>query len=275
MCLGEDLCPSGPHCWRQAPLHELSRNLPLRIGGVGGPRATPELLERAWAYVHQSIDKGHPCFGWHWEWVPIKGYDSEGYLYPDGATGPKDWAQFGAKAIGFLELYSVQPGTPASDEKTIHDALAFAIAWAESPDQWTMDDYQGGLAAYDTWIGGLRSGKATTFGLAYHAAIWSECRGFAVEFLKEADTCTKGRYPALKDAIHHYTAVHDALAAISSLRPWGKEGTFDERKARAESRPLEPATRDRIIALLETAKKAETAGIADLKKVVQAIESNG
>ena len=273
-CLGENLCPSGPHCWRQEPLHRLCRNLPIRIGGVAGPQATPELLEKAWAHVQEFIDKGHPCYGWHWEWIPIKGYDAEGYLYPEGIEGPKDWRDFGAKAIGFLELYSVEPNTPSADAQTIRETLGFAIDWAESWDQWTLKGYQGGLAAYDTWIKGMISGNADPFGLAYHAKIWSECRGFAVEFLKEAGNRFNGEYAALfSDAVSHYAIVSDSLTGISHLWPWPDEGTHDTRKEEVEERTLEKGTKDRIITELEKAKEAEAAGVDALKKIVRALQN--
>lgn len=272
MCLGEDLCPSGPHCWRQGPLHRLSRNLPVRIGGVAGPRATPELLEKAWEHVQESIGKGYPCYGWHWEWIPIKGYDAEGYLYPEGVDGPKDWRDFGAKAIGFLELYSVEPKEPSDDTKTIRDALAFAVDWAESSDKWTLKGYQGGLAAYDTWIKGMTSGKTDPSGLAYHAKIWSECRGFAVEFLREADTRTNGQYAGLfSDAVSRYVAVSDSLVAISRLWPWPGKDTHEANKEAVKARTLDQVTRDRIIAELRKAKGAEAAGIAALRELVEAL----
>lgn len=273
MCLGENLCPSGPHCWRQGPLHRLSRNLPIRIGGVAGPKATPELLEKAWKHVQASIDKGHPCYGWHWEWIPIQGYDAEGYLYPEGVEGPNDWRDFGAKAIGFLELYSVEPQEPAADTKTIHDALAFAVDWADSWSKWTLKGYDGGLAAYDTWIKGMASGTADPFGLAYHAKIWSECRGFAVDFLKEADTRTNGQYAGLcEDAVSHYTLVSNALAEVSRLWPWPDKASHKANEEAVKARTPDDATRDRIIVQLEKAKAAEAAGIEVLRKIVRALD---
>ena len=272
MCLGENLCPSGPHCWRQGPLHRLARNLPIRIGGVAGPKATPELLEKAWAHVRESVGKGHPCYGWHWEWIPIRGYDADGYLYPEGVDGPKDWRDFGAKAIGFLELYSVSPKEPAADRKTVRDALAFAVDWASSWDKWTLKGYDGGLAAYDTWIKGMTSGKTDSFGLAYHARIWSECRGFAVEFLREADTRTNGEHAGLfRDAVGHYTVVSGSLAQISRLWPWPDKDTHDANKEAVKARTLDGTIRDRIVSQLRRAKGAEAAGIAALRELIRAL----
>ena len=144
--------------------------------------------------------------------------------------------------------------------------------WAGSSDQWTLKGYQGGLAAYDTWIKGMTSGHAGAFGLAYHAKIWSECRGFAVEFLKEADVRTNGEHAGLfKDAIGHYTIVNDSVAQISRLWPWPDKATHDANKEAVEARALDDATRDQIVAELKKAKEAETAGVDALKKIVQAL----
>ena len=78
--LGPDLCPSGPHCWRQGPVFRLAKNLGLKIQGVASPKATPELCEQAWDHVRASIDAGLPCYGWHWEWLLIHGYNDAKYL---------------------------------------------------------------------------------------------------------------------------------------------------------------------------------------------------
>jgi hypothetical protein len=272
MCLGEDLCPSGSHCWRQEPLHRLCEGLPLRFRGVASPRATPEVVEKAWTHVRKSIDLGRPCFGWHYEWILIKGYDAEGYLYADGVAGPRDWRDFGARAIGFLEMYSVEPGQPSADTKAIREALAFAVAWAENPSKWTMKGYYGGAAAYDAWIRGMTSGKANAFGLAYHAKIWSECRGFAVEFLKEADIRTKGRYAGLlKEAVDRYAVVSASLSEVSRLWPFPDEGDSKAKEKVLKARTLDRETRDRIVAELEKAKEAEAAGVDAIRKIVPAL----
>ena len=40
--------------------------------------------------------------------------------------------------------------------------------------------YKAGLAGFDNWIHALDTGKADGFGMAYNAAVWSECHNFAV-----------------------------------------------------------------------------------------------
>ncbi len=277
MCLTEDLCPSGPHCWNQGPLHRLSRNLPLRIEGVAGPKATPELLERAWGHVRESIDQGYPCYGWHWEWVLVKGYDQDGYLYSTirDLEVPKDWSHFGAKAIGFLELYSVRPAEASSDAKTVRDALKFAVDWADSSDRWALEGYQGGPEAYDTWIRGLSEGKVSGIGLAYHADIWAECRRFAVEFLKEANTRTDGEYDALfRPAIENYEVVAASLAEVSQLFPMPDGPTSDEDEEQMTVRAREKALSEKMIPHLERARDAEVAGVDALRKIVQALDAD-
>jgi len=276
MCLGEDLCPSGPHCWNQEPLHRLSKNLPFRIQGVAGPKATPELIEKAWNYVHESVDQGYPCYGWHWEWVLIKGYDNEGYIYSGNPEPPKDWHKFGADAIGFLELYSVRPGEPASDAKTIRDALEFAVAWADSPQKWAMEGYSGGLNAYDTWIKGLSSGKAGYKELTYHAAIWSECRNFAVQFLQEANTRTNGKYDKLfQSAIDSYKTVANCLTEVRDLAPFpGPVWSLNDKdEEEIKSRSIGYDLRKSIIDKLKKAREAEASGIETFREIIIALDT--
>ncbi|MAF08952.1 hypothetical protein CMK11_00740 [Candidatus Poribacteria bacterium] len=273
MSLGADLCPSGPHCWKQGPMHRLARNLSFRMGGVAGPRATRELSEKAWDHVRAAIGQGHPCYGWHWEWVLITGFDDEGYFYSGMVEPDKDWRDFGAKAIGFLEVYSVEPAEPAPDEKTILDALRFAIDYADNHGEHTLGGYDGGLAAYDTWIRGLEEGKTDPHGLAYHTRIWLECRTLAAAFLEEANTRTGGQCSdTLEPAARHYRDVAANLAAVDALLDIGVWPPTDEQKAGLRALIDDPARRDEAIASVRAARAAEEAGLADLRRVVTALE---
>jgi len=269
MCLTGDLCPSGPHCWNQKSIHILSRNLPFRIEGVAGPKATPELLEKAWNYVHKSITDGYPCYGWHYEWVLVKGYDESGYLYSGCIEPPKEWNKFGADAIGFLELYSVRPDEPASDAKIIRDSLAFAISWADSPQKWAMEGYSGGLDAYDTWIKGISSGEAAYQELTYHAAIWAECRGFAAQFLEEANKRTEKKYDTLlQPAIDSYKIVAECIENIRQMAPLPNWPLSDADKEMLKAKKIDDDMRNSIVTELEKAKQAEAKGLEKFREIV-------
>ena len=272
MSLGEDLCPSGPHCWKQGPMHRLARNLPFRMGGVAGPRATPELSEKAWRHVRASIDQGHPCYGWHWEWVLVTGYDDEGYYYSGTIEPGKDWRDFGAKAIGFLELYSVEPAEPSPDEETILDSLSFAVDYAENHAEHTLGGYDGGLAAYDTWVRGLRDGKTDPHGLAYHTRIWLECRTFAADFLDEANARTCGRHAAtLEPAARHYRV---ALSGVNDLLDIPTWPPTDDQKAAVRALIDDPARRARVVEGVLAARAAEEQGLEALRRSIESLEAD-
>ncbi len=272
MSLGDDLCPSGPHCWNQGPMHRLARNLPFRIGGVAGPRATPELSEQAWEHVRASIAQGHPCYGWHWEWVLITGHDDEGYFYSGMVEPGKDWRDFGAKAIGFLELYSVQPEGPSADETTILDSLSFAIDYADNHADHTLGGYDGGLAAYDTWVAGLRDGKTDAHGLAYHTRIWLECRTFAADFLDEADARTGRRHAAtLEPAARHYREVARALGRVNDMLDLPNWPPTDDQKTALCELINDPSRRDGVVDGVMDARAAEAEGLDALREAVAAL----
>lgn len=273
MSLGEDLCPSGPHCWKQGPMHRLARNLPFRIGGVAGPRATPELSAKAWDHVRASIEHGRPCYGWHWEWVLITGFDDEGYFYSGVVEPEKDWRDFGAKAIGFLEIYSVTPAEPAPDEKTVLDSLRFAVEYAENHAEHTLDGYDGGLDAYDTWIRGLNAGKTDPHGLTYHTRIWLECRTFAADFLDEANTRTQRRHATtLEPAARHYRDIADALRRVEDLLEIPDWPPTDDQKARLRALLDDPSRREPIVEAVREARAAEAAGLGALREAAAALE---
>jgi hypothetical protein len=68
----------------------------------------------------------------------------------------------------------------------VKEALAFALEHATSPAKWIFPKYKAGLDGYDTWTRALESGNADGQGTAYNAAVWTECQGYAVLFLREA-----------------------------------------------------------------------------------------
>ncbi len=43
-----------------------------------------------------------------------------------------------------------------------------------------------GIQAFQVWIRVVEIGYAPAFGLAFNAAVWAECRKFAVKFLQKA-----------------------------------------------------------------------------------------
>jgi hypothetical protein len=264
-------------------LGRLGHNLGYDVDWVFGMKTEPDFAEKqrqAWEHVKQAIDRGIPCYGWELElpeFYVVYGYEdgesgsAAGYYYSgagcDEGKGPKPWQEVGDTEIGIVEMYSVAPGAPADDVTTVKEALAFALEHAKNPEKWILPKYRAGLAGYDYWIAAVESRSADGFGMAYNAAVWNECRGFAVGFLKEAKSRLADQaagkldeaVTSFDDAIGHYSVVAENLQRVEDQFPF--HGLEPEHIKDPER--LSVAT-----ACLKAARNAEAAGIGALEKIV-------
>ncbi len=270
----EQVCPSGPTAWHTEMLFKLGKNLGYEIDGVFSHKGKPDFEEsrkKAWEHVKKSIDESIPCYGWELnipEFYVITGYDDVGYHFsgpmPEPAKIPKPWQELAAGDIGVIEMYSVRPGKPANDATTVKQAFEFALEYARSPKKWIYDKYKAGLEGFDLWIGTLETDTADGFGMAYNAAVWCECRHFAVEFLKEAKERLNDFKldPLFDEAISHYDVVARNLKRVEELFP------FHTRKP---EHIQDEARRNKAIEALKTARAAEEKGLESLQKIVDAM----
>ena len=269
----EVVCTSGPTAWMTEMLFRLAPNIGYAVRGVFGHKGQDDFgakQRRAWELVRRAIDEGLPCYGWELEmpeFYVIKGYDDVGYYYSgpgcDDGKGAKAWQEVGDSEIGVLEMYSVSPHEAADEISTVKAALSFALQHAKSPEKWIYPKYKAGLAGYDAWIRALQTETAEGFGVAYNAAVWSECRGFAVAFLQEAQERMGGQHGALFDeARGHYQVVAQELATVAQTFPF--QGRQPEHIADA-------TRRETAIEWLQAARSAEEAGLLALKKIVDAL----
>ncbi len=269
MNIGDDLCPSGPHCWNWSTVNRLGKNIGYEAKNIytnANKEDLSQKQEQAWDFVRKSIDNGFPCYGWHYEFVVINGYDDNGYLLSGPMDdAPGDWRKFGIDAVGFMDIWSIRPGQKADDITTIKDALCFAVSFIEE----SADSPDAGLSGYGNWIKGLESGKCSADGGAYHAAIWAECRRFALEFLEEANQRAGKKYESLfQPAIEQYKLVSDNLNEVEKLFPY-KSATEDEWKRNME----DEKRRQEAVEHLKAAKSAEAAGLESLARIVEAMQT--
>lgn len=277
----EEVCPSGPTAWNTEMLFKLGKNVGYTVDGVFSRKSHSDFAEKqqlAWEKTRQAIDEGLPCYGWELdipEFYVVNGYDENGYYFSgptcDSGGGPKPWNKLGDTDIGLLEIYSVKLGDAADDNRTIMAALGFALEHSESPAKWIFPrelpvhgfpKYKAGLGGFDNWIRALRTGKADGFGMAYNAAVWSECRSFAVEFLEEAKERSGRKLGSLFDeAAEHYEVVAQSLRRVSEMFPFPPRGGEMEDTTRCAT-----ALKD-----LASARKAEQAGLISLEKIVNAV----
>lgn len=273
----ERVAASGPTLWNTEKLFELGSNLGYEITGVKGESTDSNFAEKqkeAWDMVREAIDQGYPCYGWCLnipDYYVINGYDDVGYYYSGPMSKdfkmPLPWQELGKQEVQVLEAYVVKPGKPADDRTTVKQALEFAFEISKSPEKWTFPEFKTGLAGYDNWIRAMESDPVNVccnFGVVYNAEVWSECRTYAVEFLKEA----KGRLadanldPLFDEAISHYEAVVSELGKVKEQFPF-----FE-----SDPEPIKDAAhREKATLALKAARDAEAKGLETLAKIVEAL----
>ena len=131
------------------------------------------------------------------------------------------WDKLGAFDVKQIVVNCVKPAEPASDIKTVQDALTAVLHRVERADGWAIDPrYRTGLAAYEMWAKALESGKAIYGGHAYLTQVWLECREMAVAFLQEAVERLPGRCDdAFVQALRHYVQARDRLRTVLEMHP--------------------------------------------------------
>ncbi|MGD1993304.1 MAG: hypothetical protein PVI59_08935 [Anaerolineae bacterium] len=266
----EVVCPSGPTSWDTEMLFRLGKNVGYDVGGVFGLRSTGDLMQKqrqAWDHVRAAVDQDLPCYGWELdipEYYVVYGYDDVGYYFSgpgcDQSRDPKPWRELGATEIGVVEMYSVKPGEVADDTQTVRQALAFALEHAANPARWIFPEYGAGLTGYDHWIRALEGGTADGLGVAYNAAVWCECRGYAALFLQEAKDRLEGRAGDLFDeAIERYQLVHQNLRTVTDVFP------FHDREPEHVHDPERVRT---ALGALRVAREQEALGLETLRHIV-------
>jgi len=277
----EAICPSGPTAWNTEMVSRLAGNagcLETVTLGFKQHDDFQDAQKKAWDAVRSALDQGVPCYGWELaipEFYVISGYDDVGYYYAgpqaEKGTQPKPWQALGDTGIGVLEIHAVRSGDPVEPGTAVREALELALKHARNPSRWIFEKYRAGIPGFDSWIAAVAAGRDEAdgaMGMAYNAAVWSECRTMAAGFLEEAlalgeqDAALAKARPQLEEARSHYEAVAARLASVAGMYPFGGP---EMNHLKAEER------RDRALAQLEAAREAEKAGLLSLEEVVEAL----
>lgn len=267
----EVVCPSGPTAWGAGDLTLMQgRRVGYVLDGVTGLKAKADFAEKqklAWDKTRQAIDEGLPCYGWELdipEFYVVYGYDDQGYHFSgprcESGKGPKPWQELGNTEIGWLEMASIKPCAVMEDNMAVKEAFEFVLDFAQSPTKWVRPPYKAGIAGFDNWITALKINEADGFGMAYNAAVWSECRTFGVAFLKEAKDRLDGSVASLfEKALGHYQVVAENLNQVAETFPFhGHQPEHMQDETR----------RHQAIKYLSLAREAEAAGLKALEKIV-------
>jgi len=269
----ERVAASGPTAWNTEKLFELGSNLGYEITGVKGESTDSNFAEKqkeAWDMVREAIDQGYPCYGWCLnipDYYVITGYDDVGYYYSGTMSKdskmPLPWQELGKQEVKVLEAYVVKPGKRADDHTTVSEALEFALEISKSPEKWAFPGFKTGLAGYDNWIRAMESDPVNVccnFGVVYNAQVWSECRAYAVEFLKEAKErlADSNLDPLFDEAITSYEVVVSELGKVKEQFPFFESDPEHIKDA---------ARREKAISALKAAREAEAKGLQTLAKI--------
>ena len=277
MNVHERVCASGPTAWNTEMLFKLGGNVGYAVERVQGCKRDEDFAEKqklAWEQTRKAVDEKLPCYGWELgipEYYVVNGYDDRGYYFHgplcERTEGPKRWEELANTGIGVLEMCVVRACERADDIATIKGGLGFAVEQWKAPDKWTLPLYKTGLAGYEAWINALRNETAIGTGVAYNAAVWSECRAQAVEFLREAKDRVAGRCGELFDeAIRDYEVAAAGLKAVAEYFPF--LNVSDEER---ESNVKEAARRAAGLKHLSGAKAAEKSGLKTLAEILATI----
>lgn len=267
-----ECCLSGPTAWKTEMIFNLGKNIGLDSEMVFAEKHQPDFAgqqRKAFEFVQQNIDAGVPCYGWELkipEYYVVNGYDDNGYYYSgpgcDHGKGFAAWEKLGNTKIGILEMYNVRAGEVKAPEAVLHEAFDAALKHAGNTENWTFPNHRSGLAGYAWWIAALEEGKAGQMRHSYNAAVWHECRTYAVQFLEEYQEKVSGnKHKSLvSEALSHYRVIADQLKIVTELHPFNhnfEEGPYpvDERLAKS-------------VAALKLAKDAEAQALAVLEKFV-------
>ena len=267
LVVDEGLCPSGPSSWDFRTVPRMAGNVGLGIElNIVWPQDGhfAEKQEQVWQATRDAMDAGCPCYGWHWEFMVINGYDDTGYLLSGRMEAPRTWREFGADSTGFVEIFTVRRGEPCDDATAVRSALSYGVEVAENREshrEW------GSLAQYENWVRGLESGNdISPEGAGYHAAIWAECRTFALGFLQEAaGRLGTGLRAPCERAVEQYATVSANLQEVARLFPPRWEATEEEMARNA----ADTERRGQAAEYVRQARKAEGAAVEALKDIVR------
>ncbi|WP_199618243.1 RNA polymerase sigma factor [Paenibacillus alkalitolerans] len=278
--------------WRrrlQAFMEELGYKISVLAGQLadspvpllGAVERFPVVLpieEAVLPFIRKYIDAGKPVLYFDTlatkpyvhEWAIIFGYDDErrivhltDQMLPEGKTlSYDDVADNPVRFLAGIDGCSARPPGEAAlrtqAERTIRFAVEYARRGCDYRPSTVYLRYTSGLAAYDRWIGHLRSGHTVPnrYGMGQLSAVYAETKRYASQYLRGVTLEGEAMRLTLL-ASEAYEQAADAMEKLSGVVPFIRT-----------SEVLAPDMRDTSAAYLETAKEFETAAIGYLEKAI-------
>jgi hypothetical protein len=212
----EELCPSGPYCWRPETFDRLLRNLGLARTDHGfyHPGSTDAEKAAVETGLRAHLERGLPCSLANMENQLITGLDETGFLTTQpwpGKSFPPAHLTFGTWAE-FEDEFHVNFFTwdecPVLDERAaVVASLEFALDMAVNPAKHTSEAYGIGPDAWRNWIAATKAGLSGTHGNWWNAIVWSECRTMASTYFAEVGD----RFPEVREPAQEISKLFAAV----------------------------------------------------------------
>ncbi|UCD97195.1 MAG: hypothetical protein JSV35_03885 [Candidatus Bathyarchaeota archaeon] len=262
----DQLCPSGPYCWKYEGFYRLLQNLGILMKELGFFTAESTPLERGKieASLKKNIDAEVPCSMLNMENQLISGYDAKHSHFIVQKPWPKADLPFTPETLTFqtwkelgdeihVNFFSFKKIPGAHDGTVIKESLTYAVELARNPEKYRLDPcYHMGLDAYMAWINAVKDGHGASHGNWWNGTVWWECRKMASAYFAEIAPKFKGQIS--EDA----TRVSNQYAKIAELA------------FKVSDKKL--ADNDKIRTLRE-AKKIEESCIDEIEKMASALSS--
>jgi len=238
----EQICPSGPYCWKYDRFQKLLRNLGLEMTDLGFFHGKSTLEERAAVELKlkHSIDAGIPCSLVNMEHQVISGYDDKAFFtaqpwgdccggFPPATLSFGTWPEL--KDETHVNFFTFGKLAPADDKTIVRDSLCYALDLFRRPGEHSFEHYGIGPNAYDNWARAVVE-HGSSHGNWWNGTVWSECRTMASGYFSEIGQRLAPVAAQARELSSAYKGIADLLskAADKELEPVGKAALLTEAK---------------------------------------------
>jgi hypothetical protein len=231
----EQLCPSGPYCWKYDGFRKLLRNLGLEMTDLGffHAQSTPEERAAVEQKLKQRLDSDDPCSLVNLEHQVISGYDDKAFFtaqpwgdccggFPPATLTFGTWPEF--KDEIHVNFFTFRKLAPVDDRTVVRDSLRYALDLFRYPEKHSLEHYGIGPDAYDNWLRAVAAGHGTSHGNWWNGTVWAECRAMASNYFAEVGQKFGTVAGPARELSTAYREIADLLSKISdkSMDPGGK-----------------------------------------------------
>ncbi len=260
----EQLCPSGPYCWKYNRFYELLRNLGISMKDLGSftSESTPDERAKIEEVLKKNIDAETPCSLLNMENQIISGYNDTHFIVkkpwpkadlpftPETLTF-QSWKELGEEVhVNFFAFEKVEC---ADDKAIVKESLNYAVDLTRTPEKYRLaKQYYIGFEAYDTWIKAIRSGHGASHGNWWNGTVWGECRKMASNYFSEIARKLQGK---TSEKAAELSSPYEKIGKLLIKASSKTLGDNEKIKTLQEARKTEESSIDKIEELLNMLSK--------------------